>query len=103
LLPLVARHADHWNYSGDDLDEFVRLHARLAELCAAEGRRIEDLTVSANVRPSSEGLERMVERAAAYGEAGADLVSVVMPRPYDPRLLEQIAPVLAPLVGAAAQ
>ena len=39
LLPLVARHADHWNYSGEDPEEFRRLRARLSELCEAEGRR----------------------------------------------------------------
>ena len=39
LLPLVARHADHWNYSGEDPEEFGRLRARLSELCEAEDRR----------------------------------------------------------------
>ncbi len=29
LLPLVARFADHWNYSGDDVGEFARLHGRV--------------------------------------------------------------------------
>src|SRR5829696_8648921 len=36
LLPLVARFADHWNYSGDDVTEFARLRGRLAELCDDE-------------------------------------------------------------------
>jgi F420-dependent oxidoreductase-like protein len=97
LLPLVARFADHWNYSGDDVDEFVRLRARLAELCEAEGRTIDDLTLSANVRPTADGPPELAEQAAAYGEAGAGLVCVLLPRPYDPRLLEQLAPALAPL------
>lgn len=97
LLPLVARFADHWNYSGDDVEEFARLRGRLAELCDAEGRRIEDVTLSANVRPSVDGPNAVVEQAVAYGAAGAQLVCVLLPRPYDPQLLEQLAPTLDPL------
>jgi F420-dependent oxidoreductase-like protein len=97
LLPLVARYADHWNYSGDDPAEFARLRDRLAELCTSEGRSIEDLTLSANVRPPANDVGRVVESIVAYRDAGAQMVCVLLPRPYDPRLLEQLAPVLAGL------
>jgi F420-dependent oxidoreductase-like protein len=97
LLPLVARYADHWNYSGEDVGEFTRLRGRLAELCEAEGRRLADLTLSANVRASADELERVAEQAASYGEAGAQLVCMLMPRPYDPALLDRLAATLAPL------
>ena len=66
LLPLVARFADHWNYSGDDPAELRRLLGLLAELCAAEGRRIEDITVSTNVRPSPDDPARVVDQIAAF-------------------------------------
>ena len=33
LLPLVAKFADRWNYSGDDVTEFARLRDRLGERC----------------------------------------------------------------------
>jgi F420-dependent oxidoreductase-like protein len=95
LLPLVARYADHWNYSGDDPAELTRLIALLEGLCAAEGRRIEELTVSANVRPSQADPQGVVEQVDAYRNAGAQAISVVLPRPYDPTLLEQVAAVLA--------
>jgi alkanesulfonate monooxygenase SsuD/methylene tetrahydromethanopterin reductase-like flavin-dependent oxidoreductase (luciferase family) len=97
LLPLVARFADHWNYSGDDVTEFARLLGRLAELCAAAGRDIGELTISANVRAAGPDLGRVADEAAAYGDAGAALVCALLPRPYDPRLLEQLAEVLDPL------
>ena len=97
LLPLVARYADHWNYSGDDVDEFRRLRDRLGELCELEGRSLADLVISANVRPAADGPATIAEQAAAYAEAGAQLACVMMPRPYDPRLLEPVAAALEPL------
>ena len=95
LLPLVARFADHWNYSGDDVDEYRRLRARLGELCEAEERRVDDLTLSVNVRPAADGAGAVAEQAAAYGEAGATMACVVLSRPYDPRVLEKSAQALA--------
>jgi F420-dependent oxidoreductase-like protein len=95
LLPLVARYADHWNYSGDDPEEFARLRARLAELCVAEGRGIDDITLSANVRPPAEEPVLVLEKVAAYEDAGAQTICVLLPRPYDPRILEQLAPAVA--------
>ena len=99
LLPLVARFADHWNYSGDDVDR-VRPAARGAwPSCAtAEGRRIDDLTLSANVRPPPDDPRRCAEQVAAYREAGAEMICVLLPRPYDPRARSSaIAEVLDPI------
>jgi len=91
VLPLVARYADQWNYPGDDIEEFARLRARLSELCEAEGRGTGDLSVSANVRPVPDAPAAIAERAAAFAEAGADIACVLMPRPFDPRVLEEVA------------
>src|SRR4029079_5471519 len=52
FLPLGARFAYHWTSSGEDPAELRRLRGRLGELCEAEGRRVDDLTVSAIVRPT---------------------------------------------------
>jgi F420-dependent oxidoreductase-like protein len=95
LLPLVARYADHWNYSGADPAEFTRLRGRLVELCDGQGRSVDDLTLSANVRPSADDPARVREQIAEYRDAGAHMVCLVLPRPYEPRLLERLAPVLA--------
>lgn len=97
FLPLVARFADHWNYSGEDPVEFARLRERLIELCDGQGRRIADLTLSANVRPAPHDPGRVVGDIAAFGEAGADMVCVLVPRPYDARFLDQLASTLDPL------
>jgi F420-dependent oxidoreductase-like protein len=100
LLPLVAKHADHWNYSGDEPAELVRLIELLGELCAAEGRQIGDVTVSANVRPSPTDPPRILDQVDAFRDAGARAINVMMPRPYDPTLLERVAAVLVPQQGA---
>ena len=91
FLPLVARFADHWNYSGEDPAELRRLRGRLGELCEAEGRRVEDLTVSAIVRPTPQDPPAMLDQVGAFADAGATMVFVGLPRPYDPRILEPMA------------
>jgi alkanesulfonate monooxygenase SsuD/methylene tetrahydromethanopterin reductase-like flavin-dependent oxidoreductase (luciferase family) len=95
LLPLVARYADHWNYSGADHVEFARLRGRLVELCDGVERSVDDLTLSANVRPSADDPSRILDQIAAYRDAGAQMVCLLLPRPYDPRLLERLAPMVA--------
>ena len=97
LLPLVARYADHWNYSGDDVAEFTRLRARLGELCAELGRDPADVTTSVNVRPLPGAPDRIADEIEAYAAAGAEMTCLLLPRPYDPRLLEALAPVIEPL------
>ncbi len=68
----------------------------MGELCEAEGRTIDDLTVSANVRAGREPGE-VADEAKAYGEAGADMVCVLLPRPYAVTQLDDLAPVLGDL------
>ena len=76
---------------------FRRLRGRLGELCEAEGRRVEDLTVSAIVRPTPQDPPAMLEQVGAFADAGATMVFVGLPRPYDPRVLEPLATLLSPL------
>jgi F420-dependent oxidoreductase-like protein len=96
-LPLVARFADHWNYSGADPDEFARLRQRLSELCEDEGRALSDIELSAMVRPDAAGPGSVVDQAGAFAAAGAQRLLVGFPRPFDPGLLEPVAAALAPL------
>jgi F420-dependent oxidoreductase-like protein len=96
-LPLVARFADHWNYSGADPDEFARLRQRLSELCEDEGRALSDIELSAMVRPDAAGPGSVVDQAGAFAAAGAERLLVGFPRPFDPGLLEPVAAALAPL------
>ena len=97
LLPLVARHADHWNYSGEDPAGVPPAARSIERAVRGRGPRIDDLTLSANVRPPTDDLSRIADTIAAYDEAGAHMISVLLPRPYDPRLLELLSGVLEPL------
>ena len=49
-LPAVARWADHWNYSGGSVDEFRAKLAILGQLCADQGRSIDDLDISIQLK-----------------------------------------------------
>ena len=58
---------------------------------------MEDLTVSANVRPTPQDPPAMLDQVGAFADAGATMVFVGLPRPYDPRILEPMATELSPL------
>ena len=96
-LPLVARFADHWNCPGPDLDTFRAKRDVLAEACAAIGRPVDEIMTSMHVRVPPDGDPGpVVETAAAYAEAGIDLIICYLPPPHTPA-------VLAPLAGALAE
>ncbi len=58
--------------------------------------------MSANVRPSPSDPAAVADQVIAFREAGAHVVSAVLPRPYDPGQLERLAPVLAELADVTA-
>ena len=99
-LPLVARYADHWNCPGPDLDTFRAKYEVLAEACDAIGRPVDEITKSMHVRLPADGDPGPVaETAAAYAEAGVDLVICYLPPPHTPAVLTPLAEALAPLAG----
>ena len=53
--------------------------------------------MSVNVRPPADDPSRVLDEIAAYRDAGVEMVCVLLPRPYDPRLLERLVSVLEPL------
>jgi len=98
-IPLVARYASHWNYSGggeEAVPELRRLMVVLEQRCAEIDRDPAEITVSAIVRPG-EGLELIARRVEEFADAGVDLCIASMPRPLDVRDVERIAAVLEPL------
>jgi F420-dependent oxidoreductase-like protein len=93
-LPIVARWADHWNAGRPTLDDFAHKRSALHECCARAGRDPSDITVSVLVigpEPAA-----IADEAAAFGEAGADVV-IVRPQLYEPSAVEALATALAPL------
>jgi F420-dependent oxidoreductase-like protein len=93
-LRIAARWADQWNYPGGEPDDFRRRIEVLHHHCAEIGRDPSEIEVSvqfgAEEQPAETG-----EKAAAFGEAGADHVIVYFRAPYDPGLLGPTAEAVA--------
>ena len=92
-LPLVARYAHHWNYSGTDAPGFVESRAVLHEACAAIGRDPNEITCSAIVRFEGDldGLRHDVEAMAAVD---ADLAIISVPKAAPPSVVDDLAAAL---------
>jgi alkanesulfonate monooxygenase SsuD/methylene tetrahydromethanopterin reductase-like flavin-dependent oxidoreductase (luciferase family) len=71
-LPLVATHADGWNYSRGTPAEFAAKRAVLLDLCARRDRDPATMSCSVQVRTTPASVDESVALARAYREAGAD-------------------------------
>jgi F420-dependent oxidoreductase-like protein len=101
-LRSVARYAQHWNFPGGPVDQWVAKRDVLLQRCAEIGRHPSEILTSTHVRFNPEaGAAQLAEQAAAFGEAGLDLAIVQLPPPHDPAVLEPIAEALAPLRSVA--
>jgi alkanesulfonate monooxygenase SsuD/methylene tetrahydromethanopterin reductase-like flavin-dependent oxidoreductase (luciferase family) len=94
-LRTVARVAQHWNYVGGPVAEYVRLKGVLAEHCASFGRDPGEIMTSAHLRYDADDPEGLVTEAEAFAEAGLDLGIVYLPPPHSPADLETIADLVA--------
>ena len=92
-LPLAARFAHHWNYSGTDPAELAELREVLHGECARLGRDPAEITCSAIVRFDGD-TGALRDSAAAMGAAGADLAIVSVPKGEPPSVIEAIAAAL---------
>ena len=98
-LRSVARVAQHWNYVGGPVDQYVRLKGVIAEHCASFGRDPGEIMTSAHLRLDPADPKALLAEAEAFAEAGLDLGIVYLPPPHTPALLETVADVVAPLRG----
>ena len=88
-LPLAARYADHWNFSGSDPVVFAECRTVLADACALNGRNIRDMTTSYLARwTDADALLREVDQFEA---AGCDLTIISMPKTEPPSVVEVVA------------
>ena len=95
-LRAVARWADHWDMVGaGSVADWHQANKTLLGHCAAVGRDAATIRRSVHVMwtPEAEPAE-LAERAAAFGEAGVDLVIFSMRGPYEARLLGPLAEAL---------
>jgi F420-dependent oxidoreductase-like protein len=94
----AARWAQQWNAITADPADWLSLKEVLVRHCAEIGRDPGKITCSVNVRLSSEAeIDDTIASAAAYGEAGADLIVVILPLGARPAILEPLANRLATL------
>jgi F420-dependent oxidoreductase-like protein len=97
-LRTAARWADQWNSLPGSPEAWRELREVLDEHCAREGRDPDEIEASVNVRyDRGTGTGAMLEGAAAFGEAGVDLVVVGLPAPYDPGDVDVVADALTEL------
>jgi F420-dependent oxidoreductase-like protein len=91
-LRTAARYAQHWNFVGGPVDEFVRKRDVLRQHCADIGRDPATITLSAHVRTGPNGEPGpAVDAAVELGEAGLDLAIVYLPPPHRPEVLYPLA------------
>jgi len=92
-LPLTARFADHWNYSGTDPVEFAELRDVLHRACADIDRDPSEITTSFLLRWTGDDDQLLADRAT-FDQAGADLAIVSIPKTAPPTVVDQLAVVL---------
>jgi F420-dependent oxidoreductase-like protein len=94
-LPLAARYAHHWNYSGSEADEFIECAGVLDASCAAIGRDPKAITRSVLLRFNEGGGDQLLREADTFEAAGAQLALVSLPKTAPPSVVEEVAAALA--------
>jgi F420-dependent oxidoreductase-like protein len=89
-LPLAARFAHHWNYSGTDPEGFASCQRVLHESCAAIGRDPGEITCSTILRWPGDGAAFRAEVEAMMA-VGADLAIISLPKSAPPSVVDDIA------------
>ncbi|ROS40274.1 TIGR03560 family F420-dependent LLM class oxidoreductase [Amycolatopsis thermoflava] len=92
-LRAAALWAQEWHAITRSPAEWLELRSVLLERCAEVGRDPAEIACSVNVR-LDDGIEAAAEEAAAYGEAGVDVVVLNLPHRAGPDLLEPLADAL---------
>jgi len=95
-LRAAALWAQEWHAITKDAEDWRALKEILLIRCDEVGRDPADIACSVNVRMDN-GIGPAVEEAAAYREAGVDIVVLNLPHDAEPGLLEPLAEALAPL------
>jgi len=97
-LRTVARWAQQWNVLAESPEHWLELKEVLAGHCAAIGRDVKEITCSVNATLGADGdLAPLVATAAAYRDAGVDLIIVNLPLHAKPDSLKALGEALEPL------
>jgi F420-dependent oxidoreductase-like protein len=98
-LRVVAKYAQHWNSTLNDVVEWTRKREVLHQHCADLGRDPAEIECSVNLRfdQKAGGVASVVEQAERFVTAGADVGIVYLTTPHTPEPLAAIANALAHL------
>ncbi len=100
IQPLVARHADIWNFFVDDADAAAakRICTQFDALCSQVGRNPAEVEKSTNLRAqqlSGVGTKEMRERVQALANAGVQHFILSLAPPFDRELVRRFAKEIA--------
>jgi F420-dependent oxidoreductase-like protein len=93
-MPLVARYANHWNYSGTDPVEFTSCLAIVRAECEKIGRDPADVSPSWLARYTGDN-DAFRSEVAAFQAAGAELTIVSLPKTSPPSVVNDVAAAIA--------
>jgi F420-dependent oxidoreductase-like protein len=95
-LRTTAKYADHWNFLGGPVEDFVQKRDVLHAHCRDLGRDPAEITLSSHVLlPSADAIDSVVETVKAFDQVGLDLAIVYLQPPLTPAVLEPLAEALA--------
>jgi F420-dependent oxidoreductase-like protein len=89
-MPLVARYANHWNYSGADPVEFASCLAIVRAECDKIGRDPAEVSPSWLARYTGDD-DVFRSEVAAFESAGAELTIVSLPKTSPPSVVNDVA------------
>jgi alkanesulfonate monooxygenase SsuD/methylene tetrahydromethanopterin reductase-like flavin-dependent oxidoreductase (luciferase family) len=92
-LPIAARYAHHWNYSGSDPAEFAACREILHRSCDAIGRDVAEITCSTLLRFNGDSAA-LRRDADAFTAVGAQLGIVSVPKTEPASVVTGIARML---------
>ena len=92
----AARFAQHWNCDDRTIEEVGQARDALHQHCAEIGRDPVQIRLSAQARFGGDPASTSAT-AAAYAQAGAQLLIISLPPPHTPAVLEPLATALREL------
>jgi alkanesulfonate monooxygenase SsuD/methylene tetrahydromethanopterin reductase-like flavin-dependent oxidoreductase (luciferase family) len=100
-LRSVARFAQHWNFAGGSVEQWVAKRDVLRRHCDAVGRDPAEIMTSTHLRGGAGALDvdELFAQAKRYADAGLDLGIVYLPVPHTPAVLDDVATALTPLAS----
>ena len=93
-IPLAAKYATHWNFTGSEATHFAECRQVLHDACERIGRDPGEITCSTLVRYEGDA-EATLRNVAEMQAAGSHLSIVSLPKSAPPEVVADVAAVIA--------